>query len=604
MPKVGAKKIKTLALYSTSSKTGLESPTHSPDRIISDPLPPPFFTVRRHGRNLMPPLRHSFMLLLFWWCCLGSSFAKGDSQALYWVSLTDKAGTPFSVLKPEAFLSPRAIQRRANQGISIVESDLPVNPEYLQAVEATGAIVRYQSRWFNTLTILADSLALIQIQQLPFVKEIEYVGRYYRPKNNPIRKRPKFKPYNKTNDYYGYSSHQISMLNGQALHQLGFRGKDKLVAVLDGGFQGVHHSPFYDSIRVANRFYAGKDFVDIDNEVYEASSHGAQVLSTMAANLPGLYVGSAPDAFYTCIKTEDTRGEYLIEECNWVAGAEYADSIGADVMNSSLGYTTFNDTSMNYTYEDLDGRTSRASRAADIAFGKGIIVVNSAGNSGNDAWKYIGTPADAFFVLSIGATDYLGNKAGFSSFGPTPDGRVKPNISAMGQNIAVAAVAGYDVQVSNGTSFSSPLMAGMITSLWSALPDYSNAELVEIVQKAGHLFPNPSFELGYGIPDFLGAFLREMVAKNILYIDGNEFVAVVPEVTGRLQLIIVPDGQKTSSIKIRNAYEEVVWSKEVLISDPNVLKMVEVPQSEKWVKGLYALEMHRDGKIQRILLRM
>jgi len=454
------------------------------------------------------------------------------------------------------------------------------------------------------LTILADSLILIQVEALPFVKEIEYVGRYYTPKEARVKKRGKFKPYTKTNDYYGYSSHQISMLNGQALHQLGFRGDGKLVAVLDGGFNGVHHSPFYDSIRAAHRFYPGKDFVDIDNEVYESSSHGAQVLSTMAANLPGLYVGSAPDAAYTCIKTEDTRGEYLIEECNWVAGAEYADSIGADVMNSSLGYTTFTDTSMNYTYQDLDGLTSRASRAADIAFSKGIIVVNSAGNSGNDPWKYVGTPADAFFVLSIGATDYLGNKAGFSSFGPTPDGRVKPNISAMGQSIAVAAVTGYDVQVSNGTSFSSPLMAGMITSLWSALPEYSNEEMVQIVQTAGHLFPNPTVELGYGIPDFLGAFLREMVSKNILYIDGTEFVAVVPSVTGQLQLIIVPDGEKASSIKIRNAYDQVVWSKEVTISNPNVLKIEEVPQSEQWVKGLYALEMHRDGVIQRILLRM
>lgn len=553
----------------------------------------------------MPLLIRSVLLLLIWWCCLGTSFAniaKGTSQALYWVSLSDKEATPYSVLQPEAFLSPRALERRARQGIAITEEDLPVDPAYLQAVAATGATIRHQSKWLNSLTISADTTALAQIKALPFVTAVEYVGKFYRPRKVKKKKRAKLKAYPRVPQYYGYSDHQIRMLNGQGLHYLGFRGEDMLVAVFDGGFNGVDVSPFYDSLRYDGRLWQGKDFVDIDEEVFEASSHGAQVLSCMAAQLPGLYVGSAPDATYTCCKTEDTRGEFLIEECNWVAAAEYADSLGVDVINSSLGYTTFNDTSMNYTYADMNGRVSRASQAADIAFSKGMLVVNSAGNSGNDPWKYIGTPADAFFSIAVGATDYLGNRASFSSFGPTADGRIKPNVSAMGQNIAVTSGTGHDVLASNGTSFASPLLAGMIASLWSALPHYSSAEMLQLVQTAGSNFPNPNNELGYGIPDFLGAFLQEQVSEHVVYLSSNTFLAVVPPTTETLQVILIPDPQQTAEVVIRNAYGKEMWSGQIKTLDPSELIFQQIPGSKNWPKGFYSCEMNRGGVLAQVVL--
>lgn len=598
--------IKFIALYSTSKKIYLFSPTLSPNHNSSVPLPPLIFTLLSKCREHPTLLCGRYVLLLFvWWWCLGTAFAKADSQALYWVSLADKKDTPFSLLQPEAFLSPRAIERRANQGIALSESDLPVNPDYIYQVKACGATVRYQSKWLNSLTVVADSFAVSKIKKLPFVIQVEYVGVYAKPTREELMKRSKKKKYQKTEEYYGFSDHQIRMLNGQALHQFGFRGKDKLIAVLDGGFRGVNANPFYDTLRMYDRLLPGKDFVDMDDDVYESSGHGAQVLSCMAAQIPGLYIGSAPDAAYTCIKTEDTRGEFLIEECNWVAGAEYADSIGADIINSSLGYTSFNDTTMNYTYADLNGQVSRASRAADIAFAKGMIVVNSAGNSGNDSWKYIGTPADGMFTLAVGATDFMGNRASFSSFGPTADGRIKPNVSAMGQNIAVVvAGTGYGVSLSNGTSFASPLLAGMLASLWSALPDYNNTEIFQIVQMAGSNFPDPDVELGYGIPDFLGAFLQETVARNVLYLSGNEFVAVVPRASQVLHLILVPDEVTPAQVTITNAYGAVVWTGTVNSPNTNELLIEAIPESKEWADGLYTLEMNRNGNLQKIILAL
>ena len=259
--------------------------------------------------------------------------------------------------------------------------------------------------------------------------------------------------------------------------------------------------PFFDSTFVHNKMWEGKDFVDGDNYVYESATHGSSVLSVMASNIPNLFVGTAPTADYLCMKTEDVRSETLTEECNWVAALEYADSIGADIVNSSLGYTQFSLESMNYTYKDLNGQQSRASRAADIAVAKGIFVVNSAGNSGAGGWRYIGTPADSREIFSIGAITSEGQRARFSSFGPTSDGRIKPNIVALGQRTVVAG-NGYDIGLSNGTSLSSPLIAGLVASLKQAFPNHTNYQIRTAIEKSASQANSPDNVLGYGIPDF------------------------------------------------------------------------------------------------------
>ncbi|MEM1321744.1 MAG: S8 family serine peptidase [Bacteroidota bacterium] len=456
-------------------------------------------------------LTHRLFLLLLICCFAAPASTVGQTlkKAKYWVEFTDKKNTPYSLLQPWDYLSPRALDRRARQGIPITEQDLPVDPNYLQALTQEGATIATRSKWLNAAMIVADSLMMSKIANLPFVATTEYVGRH-------IEKRYFLRETNKNRDYrddypqvngrYGYGTPQIQLLKGEKLHQLGFEGQGMLIAVLDGGFVNVDIMPFFDSLQAEGRLLMGRDFVDDDEYVYESSSHGSKVLSVMAADLPGLLTGTAPASSYVCIKTEDTRGEYLMEECNWVAGAEYADSLGADIINSSLGYTTFNDTSMNYTFEELDGLHSRASRAADIAFSKGMIVVNSAGNSGSDAWRTIGAPADAWDVVSVAATRYDGSKASFSSFGPSADGRIKPTVAAVGQQVMVASTYSYQIDISNGTSFASPTMAGAISALWSAFPDRSNQEIVAAVEQSASQYTAPNDSLGYGIPDFVKAY--------------------------------------------------------------------------------------------------
>ena len=456
-------------------------------------------------------MKYSFWLLIGLFCGLSlPTYAqKADSTyKYYWVSFTDKKDSPYTTDRPEDFLSERAIARRNKQGIAITEEDFPPNPHYLDSLMKFDASIHHRSRWLNAATILIPEAKIIEVADLPFVEKVDYVGFPY-----PMAKRRKSRisvdsllSKKLDEDYYGYATRQIEMLRGDTLHQMGYTGSGILLAVLDGGFIGVEESPFFDSLRTSERLLLARDFVDNDREAYESSTHGTKVLSTMGANVPGVMVGTAPGASYACIKTEDTRGEYRLEECHWVAGLEYADSLGADVVNSSLGYTTFNDRQMNYSYENLDGKSSVASLAADIAFKRGIVVITSAGNEGNSRWKHIGIPADAQLSLSIGATDFSGRRASFSSVGPTADGRIKPDVAAPGAWVAVADPFAFQVSIGSGTSFASPILAGLAACLWQAFPEKSNEEIVEAIKGSASQVDTPDVELGYGIPDFGKAY--------------------------------------------------------------------------------------------------
>ena len=431
---------------------------------------------------------------------------SGNKAGYYWVEFTHKDSTAFSVDEPGVFLSPKAIARRTKFQIPISPQDFPPAPAFLDSLKKKGAQIKYTSRWLNAATILIDKKQEKDILDLGFVARIEYVGKPAKVRwSRPTTFRHEQETETIAGQPYGYAAPQVSQLRGDSLHRLGYRGEGIMIAVLDGGFKKVDSIPFFDSLRAHNRLLFHYDFVDKDSMVYEASSHGSQVLSIMAANVPGLLVGTAPDATYICIRTEDTRGEHRIEECNWVAGIEYADSIGADIVNSSLGYTTFSDKKMDYTFEDLDGNTSMASKAAAIASTKGMIVVSSAGNSGNSEWKHLGVPSDGKNVLSVGSNRLNGKRASFSSVGPTADGRTKPDISALGYMVAVTSTRAFKVNIASGTSVSSPLIAGMVACLWQAHPGRSNLEIIKAVKDSGHQAENPDNELGHGIPDFLKA---------------------------------------------------------------------------------------------------
>ncbi len=451
---------------------------------------------------------------LFFAFCIIPQFLHAQKLNKYWVELTDKDNSPYCTCRPGEFLSQRALERRVRANIPIVENDLPVSPAYLDSLKSKGLQIHGVSRWLNAVTLIADTTAIKKIGGLTFVERWDYIGphlKFRNPPNRPAKKRkpePDYpKPGGKQNPM-GYTTLQNSLLNIQPLYAAGHRGRGIWVAVMDGGFTNADTMPFFDSVALQGRLHPCWDFVERDAGVIEAAGHGTSVLSVMAANLPGYFVGGAPDATYFLLKTEDTGGEYPVEEANWVSGAEWADSLGVDIINASLGYTSFNDTTLSHKYTSLNGRTAIASRGAAIAASKGMIVCNSAGNEGDGVWHYIGVPADAPGVIAVGAVNRDGDRANFSSFGPTPDGRIKPDLVAPGDDVVVAGNIGTELGISSGTSLASPMLAGALAALWSAFPEKNATEILKAVFQSADQSEQPDNERGWGLPDMTRAWLE------------------------------------------------------------------------------------------------
>ncbi|MBK9799979.1 MAG: S8 family serine peptidase [Bacteroidetes bacterium] len=435
-------------------------------------------------------------------------FAQSDKYVVYF---TDKNGSPYSISNPSAYLSPRAIQRRAMQNIPIQTDDLPVNQTYINQVSALGVTVLNVSKWFNAISIqTADTNKLNSVKNLPFVVGTQVMNRQYKPKKEePISKfdfeakLPSIvSTANRSNSLnYGQALNQIQMLGGDLLHDLGYQGQGTVIAVLDAGFTDVDNMIVFDSLRAGNQILGTRNFVEGGTFVYGFNSHGTSVLSTMGANIPGTFIGTAPKASYYLIRTEDVSSETPIEEFNWLSGVEYADSVGADVINSSLGYTTFDNPALNHTYADQNGHTNISARAASRCASKGIVVVVAAGNEGSSFFHYISSPADADSILAIGAVDGQGNYAGFSSTGPSYDGRIKPNVAAQGSG-TIVAYPGGNIGGGSGTSFASPVTAGMVACLRQANPTKNYLQIIDGVQQSASQYANPDSLKGYGIPNF------------------------------------------------------------------------------------------------------
>ena len=429
-----------------------------------------------------------------------AAFGQNLTQSSYWVQLKDKNGTAFQIDHPEAFLSQRAIDRRNRQHIIIDETDLPVSSVYLDSLKKLGLEIVHTSKWLNGVTVRTSDTALIQqIPSLPFVAKVELT----RPAKILKSAQQKFSDeevnYDAAN--YGNAINQLTQLNGQYLHIQGFRGKGIQIAILDAGFWHVNEIAAFDSLRSTNRILGTYDFVDPESDIYQEHSHGMSVLSCIGGNQPNDLIGTAPDASFYLFRSEDVLSEYLIEEDNWVAAAEMADSVGVDVINSSLGYYKFDDPGMNHSFSDLDGKTARATRGANMAFRKGILVFNSAGNEGNDVWKRIIVPSDGENVIAVGAVDKSGIRASFSSVGSAFGGAVKPNVAALGSSTYLVTGSGT-LGYSSGTSFSAPVLAGMGACLLQANP-YANVIQVKMaIEQSAHQYTAPDSLLGYGIPDF------------------------------------------------------------------------------------------------------
>ncbi len=429
----------------------------------------------------------------------------GGKCYLYRVYLKDKKGSPYTLDQPEKFLSARAIERRNRQKIKIDSTDIPVSPVYKKVFAEKELEIVGQSKWNNTVLLrLRNTKALKAITLLPFVKDVRKVFESPDSIKEKTRSRVLSKYRNLEGDFgeYGTAENQIDAMNGLYLHQNGYKGDGMYIAVLDGGFMNTDKIPVLHDVKIAGI----KDFVIPNSEnVFKEMDHGTMVLSTMAVNRPSYYVGTAPNATYVLARCEDEQTESMAEEDYWIGAVEYADSMGVDVINSSLGYHAFDDSSMNYKYAQQDGEQAMISHTASMLAGKGIVLVNSAGNDGMGTWKKINFPADAKDILTVGAVNDKGVNAPFSAVGPTADGRIKPDVMAYGSPTSV--ISGHGTIVNDmGTSFSSPLIAGMVACLWEALPNLTAYQIIDLVKNAGNRVDRPDNVYGYGIPDFWLAY--------------------------------------------------------------------------------------------------
>jgi serine protease AprX len=479
--------------------------------------------------------------LVVWVLFAVQSFAQ-VAPGKYWVEFTDKDNSVFDLNEPEAYLSDRAILRRCNQNIAVDWYDLPVNQNYINQVLAVGDVqLLYASKWFNALAIATDNPVLIQsILNLPFVAGVRFVQNFSQPELMPEADRLSG---GSRNEIYGSSFHQMAMLNGHHLHNDGFTGAGMQIGVMDGGFSSVNLMEAFADLYSENRILGTYDFVGLQPNVYHSSNHGTYVLSTMAANFTDSIIGTAFGASYYLFVTEDVATEYRIEEYNWIAAAEFADSAGVDVLNTSLGYTVFTDSLQNYTYADMDGQTAWISRAGTRAASRGMLVICSAGNQGAGAWRYISAPADADSVLTVGAVWPDSIVANFSSRGPSFDGRKKPNVCAQGVQ-TVLAETNNTVRVGNGTSFSSPVLAGLAACLWQTNPMATNMQVFSAIEQSSHLYNNPNDSLGYGLPDFLLAktILNDMILNTSQPQYVNDVISVYPNpFTSEINLVFSID---------------------------------------------------------------
>lgn len=422
---------------------------------------------------------------------------QAQDAELYRVTFKDKSGQEHLLNTPKLYLSNKALQRRGRNNVSVNETDLPVKAAYIDSLTSKGAKIVGVSKWFNCVTVvLGDNTSVSEVKKLSCVSEVRIIRKKSNFSNKKYRK--KFEDVAELSES-GFD--QVALVKGHSLHELGYRGKGISIAVLDGGFGKADHYESLANARNESRIADAVDFVFPRKNIYNCNAHGAMVLSIMAGEKDGVLYGTAPEATYYLLRTEDTESEWPCEEDNWVAAAEYADSAGVDVINTSLGYTTFDDAEFDYSYNDLNGKVSRISQGATMAALKGIIVVASAGNEGNDAWKYIGVPADAEKVITVGAVDSTGIKVAFSSVGPTSDRRVKPDVVAMGAQVVVEADIGV-YALGSGTSFSAPVISGMIACLVQAFPNIPAEKIKGALLLSASQYNSPDSAMGYGIPDF------------------------------------------------------------------------------------------------------
>lgn len=496
----------------------------------------------------------------------------GYSQEDAWVYFNDKPNAAAELNTPLNFLTQRALDRRTAQGIALNENDVPIYQPYIDGITAANGItVMAKSKWLNCLHIQGSVDDINALTLLQFVNHVHFANASL----NSKRPTPRIiTPVNKqmdvlTNFNYGNSDNQIQMLNGHLLHQANYTGTGKIIAVLDSGFINVDTTAPFQRLFDNNLILGGYNFVSHDTNVYSLHNHGTMTLSCMGGYVGGELVGTAPDAQYYLFVTEDVTKESPVEESYWVEAAEEADRLGADVISTSLGYYEFDNTNYGHYYDEFTGDTAFASKGANIAFSKGMIIVASAGNSGGSAEpsNHIGVPAEANNVLAVGAVKSDRTYATFSSIGPSFDGRIKPDVMAQGQASVVANTSGT-IQTASGTSFSCPIMAGMITSFWGAVPNLTNQQIVDFVKQSADRFANPNNQYGYGIPDFESALNSAQLSVNQNSV--GRFLVYPNPVSDKL-FISFPATFSEAKISLYNVLGQIIFEKTIQNSETSIL---------------------------------
>ncbi|MEC3907715.1 S8 family serine peptidase [Tamlana sp. 2201CG12-4] len=505
-------------------------------------------------------MKKGLLIVLLFFSCL-NALAQEDA----WVYLLDKKDVTASIANPISILSQKAINRKALHNIPIDERDVPVDEDYIaQLKSSTGITVKAKSKWFNAVHVRGSIVNIQALDDLSFVSHIEFADKDLNTsKTSKEKLNSKFESVF-TDFNYGNAFNQIDMLNGHILHQENYTGAGMTVAVLDAGFPNVNIMSAFERLRSTNNLLGSYDFVNREEDVYtnNTSNHGTLVLSTMAGFIQDQFVGTAPDAGYFLFITEDATSETPVEESYWVEAAERADSLGVDVINTSLGYTTYDNPNYSYSPSDMNGNTAYITKGANIAFEKGMLLVTSAGNSGNDSWQIVGAPADASGVLSIGAVNANGAYAFFSSKGSAAQPNQKPDVVAQGL-ASYVITENNTTATSNGTSFSSPIMAGAVTCLWQALPDKNNEEIMQLVREYASQYENPDNFLGYGIPDFEKALNAGLGFGNVPE-DTEELIVFPSPTTGKLYISGFIDSSGLAKLYLFD-----IWGKKISEFDLN-----------------------------------
>lgn len=515
-------------------------------------------------------------------------FQQASAQETkFLIRFTDKNNSHYDLANPTAFLSEKSLHRREKQNIVLDSSDLPVTPAYSDSIATQPSLhILNRSKWLNQLLVsVTDTSVLQKVRSFPFVLSAAPVNNYHQKKIKEkitINKLEAFSSRStaeKTNVstgilspyQYGSSYNQIHIHHGEFLHDKGYHGETMTIALLDDGFNQYLTNPAFEKLRNENRILGTYDFVNGKISVNEEQVHGSNCFSIIAANIPTVMIGSAPGASYWLFKTEDDLSETPVEEQNWAAAAEFADSVGVDIISTSLGYAYFDNPAYDLDYAERNGHTSLVSLAANRAVAKGIIVTASMGNSGNDIGEkiYVGCPADGDSVYAVGAVKPNGQIATFSSWGPNSSGQVKPDGVSIGSGTALVGTDG-NLYFGDGTSYSNPNLAGLIACLWQAFPEFSCHDILRAVREASDQYQRPDGRYGFGLPDFEKAY--QSLTEKKLGITGqltnSEWLKAIPvPFNNKLDIFFNPSVTGTASLQLLDLSGRLIQSETITVSE-------------------------------------